>query len=266
MDTESGADIFNDAVAEHYDRHVGRYNAELARALMAHAGVRPGQRALDVGCGPGALTRELVAVLGSDQVAGVDPSPSFVAAARERLPGVDIRVAPAELLPFDDATFDHALAQLVVNFMSDARTGLTEMARVTRRKGRVSAATWDYGQGMTFLRAFWDAAIAVDRDAAAFDEAVTMSYCKPDELQDLLYDVGLVNITIDSAEPSARYDSFDELWQPLLGGIGPSGVYVRSLNQARRAALALEYRRLLGVGDGPFTLTARAWLASGEVA
>ncbi len=258
--------MFNFADADQYDRHVGRYNAELARALIAFAGVRPGQRALDVGCGPGALSRELVATLGAEHVTAVDPSPSFVAAAQARMPGVDVRVATAELLPFDNATFDHALAQLVVNFMTDARAGVTEMARVTRRGGRVSAATWDYGQDMTMLRAFWDAAIAVDPAGAAHDEAVTMRYCKPDELRDLFYEVGLVNASIDAAEPSARYESFDDLWQPLLAGIGPSGLYLRSLDESNQAAFKVAYRRILGVDDSPFTLTARAWLASGEVA
>ena len=258
--------MFNTADADHYDRHVGRYNAELARALITHAGVRPGQRGLDVGCGPGALARELVALLGADHVAAVDPSPSFVAAAQARMPGVDVRVATAEQLPFADAAFDHALAQLVVNFMTDPYAGIAEMARVTRVGGRVSAATWDYGGGMTFLRAFWDAAIAIDPAAVAFDEAVTMSYCRPDELHDLFASGGLVDVTVDSAEPRASYANLDDLWQPLTGGIGPSGIYLRSLEPPLQAALKMEFSRLLGVGDSPFELTARAWLASGEVA
>ena len=264
--TNDGSAMFTAAAAEHYDRHVGRYNAQLARSLMALAGVRPGQRALDVGCGPGALTHELAAVLGPEHVAAVDPSPSFVAAARERLPGVDVRVASAEQLPFGNDTFDHALAQLVVNFMADAPSGIAEMARVTRPGGRVSAATWDYGEGMTFLRHFWDAAIALDAAAVASDEAVTMSYCRPDELRDLLDAEGLVDVAVDSAEPRASYANLDDLWLPIMGGIGPSGVYLRSLDTAQQAALKLEFGRLLGVGDEPFELIARAWLATGEVA
>lgn len=261
-----GAHLFTAANAEHYDRHVGRYNSELARALIAFGGVRPGQHALDVGCGPGALASELAALLGPERVAAVDPSPSFVAAAREKLPWVDIRVAAAEELPFGDATFDHALAQLVVNFMADAPTGMAEMTRVTRRGGRVSAATWDYGDGMTFLRRFWDAATAIDPAAAAFDEAVTMSYCRPDELRDLFDASGLVNVDVDAAETSAGYHNLDDLWLPIVGGIGPSGVYLRSLDEAHQAALKAEFARLLDVGDAPFELSARAWLASGEVA
>ena len=255
--------MFNSA--EHYDRHVGRYNAELARALISFAGVRPGQRVLDVGCGPGALTRELVAVVGADHVAAVDPSHSFAEACRARLPGVDVRIASAEELPFANATFDHALAQLVVNFMAGAKDGVTEMRRVTRPGGRVSAATWDYASEMTFLRRFWDAAIATDAQAAAVDEAVTMRYCNPDELRDLLASTGLVDIAISSAVPHAAYANFDDLWEPITGGIGPSGVYVRSLDEQAQGVLKDAYRAILGVGDAPFELTARAWLACGVV-
>jgi ubiquinone/menaquinone biosynthesis C-methylase UbiE len=255
--------MFNSA--EHYDRHVGRYNAELARALISFAGVRPGQRVLDVGCGPGALTRELATVVGADHVAAVDPSPAFAEACRARLPGVDVRVASAEELPFADASFDHALAQLVVNFMADAPAGVTQMRRVTRPGGRVSAATWDYASEMTFMRRFWDAAIATDPQAAAVDEAVTMRYCKPDELRALLEAVGLEDVAVSSAVPHAVYANFDVLWEPITGGIGPSGVYVRSLDEQGRQALKDAYRHLLGVGDAPFDLTARAWLACGVV-
>jgi SAM-dependent methyltransferase len=258
--------MFKSADAEHYDRHVGRYNAELARALIDLAAVRPGQRALDVGCGPGALTRELAEVLGPANVAAVDPSPAFVATATARLPGVDVRQAAAEQLPFDDDTFDHALAQLVVNFMTDAIAGVGEMARVTRRGGRVSAATWDYAEGMTFLRVFWDAAIAMDRAAVAVDEGLSMRYCTHDELRDLLVECGLRDVKTDSATPRATYANLDDLWLPILGGIGPSGVYLRSLEPGQQAELRNEYARRLGVGDAPFELGARAWLASGEVA
>jgi SAM-dependent methyltransferase len=260
----NGAALFSAADAAQYDRHVGRYNAELARSLIAFAGVSAGQTALDVGCGPGALTRELATVLGVQNVVAVDPSPSFVAAARARLPNIDIRVAAAESLPFDDDSFDHVLAQLVVNFMTDARAGVSEMARVTRRGGRVSAATWDYGDGMTFLRRFWDAAVEVAPAASAKDEALTMRHCTPDELRDLLMSAGLANVAVGSAEPRASYLGFEDLWAPIASGIGPAGAFLLSLDETKVAVLKQEYRRVLNVGDGPFELTARAWLASGE--
>ena len=88
--------------AEAYDRFMGRYSVPLAPQLADLAGVAAGQRVLDVGCGPGALTTELVARLGPASVSAVDPSEPFVAAARERHPGVSVQRAAAEELPFED--------------------------------------------------------------------------------------------------------------------------------------------------------------------
>ena len=89
--------------ADAYLRFMGRYSEPLAAQFADLAGVRHGQRLLDVGCGPGALTAELAGRAGPEAVSAVEPSGSFAAAARERLPGVDIRQAAAERLPFGDA-------------------------------------------------------------------------------------------------------------------------------------------------------------------
>src|SRR3990172_7442031 len=141
-----------------YDSYMGRYSDPLARELLRAAGVEPGQRALDVGCGPGALTAALVSALGPGSVAAVDPSEPFVEACRRRNPGVEVRAGAAESLPFPDPSFDAVLAQLVVQFMSDAPSGVREMRRVARPGGVLAACTWDYGDGMTMLRTFWSAA------------------------------------------------------------------------------------------------------------
>ncbi len=253
------------APAEAYDRHIGRYGRELARALIAAAGVQPGGRALDVGCGPGALTSELVAATGAEHVAAVDPSVPFAEACRLRLPGVRVEVAPAEALPFADAAFDHAFAQLVVNFMSDPLGGVREMRRVTRPGGTVVAAVWDYAGEMTLLRRFWDAAIALDPDAADRDEGRCMPYCTPGSLGGLWREAGLAEVSVAPVVVSADYDDFEDLWQPLELGVAPSGAYVTALAPERRAALKQELQRRLGVGDEPFRLPARAWVATGKV-
>ena len=251
--------------AEAYDRLVGRYSHELARTLIDAARVQPGARALDVGCGPGALTSELAAVLGAAQVAAVDPSPPFVDACRQRLPGVHVQVASAEALPFEDAAFDHTLSQLVVNFMTDAPTGVSEMRRVTRPGGTVTAAVWDYAGEMTLLRAFWDAAVALDASAEQRDEGRCMAFCSPEELGDLWSSAGLAEVGVSAVVVSAGYDGFEDLWAPLELGVAPSGAYAASLTPERRAALKEELRRRLGVGDQPFRLPARAWCATGRV-
>ena len=153
-----GAETFR-ASAAAYDRHVGRYSAQLAEALIAFAGVEPGMRALDVGCGPGcAHGGARAAARGGSSVCAADPSEPFAEACRARLPGVEVVVAGAESLPFDDSAFDITLSQLVVNFMRDAEAGVREMSRVTRPGGIVASCVWDYAGEMTLLRAFWDAA------------------------------------------------------------------------------------------------------------
>src|SRR6266511_2696536 len=148
--------------ADAYDRFMGRYSLLLSPQLADLAGVRDGQRVLDVGCGPGALTAELVRRLGPAAVAAVDPSQPFVVAARARYPGVTVLQASAEQLPFPDRTFDAALAQLVVHFMADPVLGLTEMARVTRPDGVVAACVWDHAGGQGPLSLFWQAARELD--------------------------------------------------------------------------------------------------------
>ena len=152
-----------DVAADAYGRFMGRYSEPLADQLVELAGVRAGMRALDVGCGPGVLTARLVDRLGADHVAALDPSPSFVAAARERCPGVDIRQGTAEALPYDDGAFDVALANLVVHFMSDPVGGLREMGRVG---GVVAATVWNHASSTGPLSTFWQAVKDLDPDAA----------------------------------------------------------------------------------------------------
>ena len=262
MATPRGAATFR-ATADAYDRHIGRYGPDLARARCDAAGVAEGHSAVDVGCGPGALASELVRRLGIDAVAAVDPSPSFVEGCRARLPGLRVEEAAAERLPFPDASFDRALAQLVVNFMTDPPAGVGEMVRVTRPGGVVGAAVWDYGGAMTLLRAFWDAAVALDPAAAALDEGRSMPFCTQEDLAGLWSGAGLADVHVAAVEAGAHYDGFDDLWRALEAGVGPSGAYVLGLDVDGRAALADELQRRLGVGSRPFRLTARAWVVTG---
>jgi len=260
----AGAATFLTA-ADAYDRHIGRYGSALAAELIQVAGVGRGQRALDVGCGPGALTQALATLLGPAAVAAIDPSPPFVAACRARVPGADVREGTAEALPWDDGAFDAVLSQLVLNFVEDPLRGVREMRRVGRPGAVVAACVWDYAGGMTLLRRFWDAALRVDPEgAAAHDEGRVMRFCAPDELRDLWSAAGLTDVTGGELSVSARYESFDALWEPLERGVAPSGAYAVALDPPRRAALRAELRRLLVAPTGPFTLAARAWWVAGR--
>src|SRR6185503_437637 len=166
-----------------------------AAALIDAVGVEPQSRVLDVGCGPGGLALEVAKVVGEENVTAVDPSQAFVSVARARLPSSDVRVAAAEELPFEDDAFDAAFAQLVVNFMTDPERGVGEMKRVVKPGGSVAACTWDYRDGMTMLRTYWDAAHEVAPDEAAeFDEGKNMRYATVEELTGLWRAVSLDDV------------------------------------------------------------------------
>jgi SAM-dependent methyltransferase len=249
-----------DVAATAYDRFMGRYSSLLSPQMADLADVTAGQRVLDVGCGPGALISELVARLGADDVAAVDPSASFVEAAAERNPGVDVRLASAELLPFPDDSFDAAIAQLVVHFMAEPIRGISEMARVVRPGGVVAACVWDHAGGQGPLGLFW--AVARSLDPEVEDES-DLAGAREGHLADLFEQAGLEMVESSVVASDLRLPSFDAWWEPFTGGVGPAGAYVARLSPERQAELRERCRAALP--DGAFTLPARAWAARGVV-
>jgi len=237
---------------------MGRYSEPLAARFADLAAVRRGQRVLDVGCGPGALTAELVGRLGLGAVCAVDPSPQFIAAVRERLPGIEVAVAAAERLPFPDGSFDAALAQLVVHFMADPVAGLHEMGRVTRLGGTVAACVWDHGGDRGPLTTFWRA--VRDLDPSAPDES-GLAGVGEGQLAGLFDQAGLTVVKATALTVQVRHATFGDWWQPFTLGVGPAGMYVASLTGERRGLLRERCRELLG--DGPLDVSATAWAVTG---
>ena len=254
------------AAVDAYDRHVGRYGPELAAEMLRVTGVRAGQRALDVGCGTGALTIALAEVLGAGNVAGIDPSERFVAACRARVPGADVREGTAEELPWGDAEFDVVLAQLAVDGLSDARRGAAEMRRVARPGGIVAACVWDFAAGMTLLRAVWDAAVEVDEELArSFGADKRNPFSRPRELEELWRTTGLERVELGQVEAGADYADFDDLWYPFANGVGNLGRFREALDKRGRERLKRGAAERLGSPSGPFRLTAMAWSVRGTV-
>ena len=244
--------------ADAYDRFMGRYSDVLAPQFADLAGVSTGQRVLDVGCGPGALTAELVRRLGASSVASVDPSDHFVTAARERHPGVSVHRASAELLPFPDEAFDATLAQLVVHFMADPVVGLREMRRVTRRDGVVAACVWDHGGGHGPLTVIWDAARELDPDV---EDESQLPGAREGHLEELFHTAGLRKTEATGLTIHVEHPSFDDWWEPFTLGVGPAGRYTAALDPKRQAELRERCRDMLPAGG--FAVTARAWAVRG---
>jgi len=261
MTDVAGAKDFT-ATGEAYDRFMGRYSQLLAPLFADFCRVEHGQRLLDVGCGPGALIAVAADLLGPGAVVGVDPSPSFVAACRQRHADVDVRVGAAEDLPVDDASFDRALAQLVIHFVTDAPRSIAEMRRTVRPGGLVGVCVWHGTEGMSLLHVVNQAREAVEPSTG---EPEARPFGGEGELADLLAGAGLHDVEEALLTVTARYPGFEELWASLLEGVGPAGAYVVSLASDVRERYRAALFDLVGAPAGDFTLTATARAARGTV-
>ncbi len=244
-----------------YDEFMGRYSRLLAAEFADAADVQAGQVALDVGCGPGALTGELVRRLDATSVCAVDPSEPFLAACRSRHPGVDVRLGGGEEIPFEDGRFDRVLSQLVLHFVTDADRVANEFLRVLRPGGIAAACVWDFAEGMQMLRAFWDAALAVRPDAP--DEATTLRFGGPGEIASLLEDAGFDDVAEQTLTVHSGYASFDELWSGFLAGVGPAGGFLVHRDADEQDAVRGEMFSRLGEPTGALELRAVARSARG---
>jgi SAM-dependent methyltransferase len=256
------------SAGEAYERFMGRWSRDLAPLLVEFAGVRNGDEVLDVGSGTGALTRAIAAVAPTSRIVGIDPAAPYVAFAQSRHPGDLIRfeVGDAQQIRFPSGSFDETLSLLVLNFIPDPATALSEMIRVTRPGGSVTAAVWDYGQEMEMLRVFWDEAVALDPSAAARDER-RMPLCRKGELGALWRRHRLRDVSEKALTIRMQFSAFDDYWSPFLDRQGPAGGYVAALAPHEREQLQRRLRRrLLGEGaDRPIVLRARAWAVRGIV-
>jgi SAM-dependent methyltransferase len=230
-----------------YDCFMGRFSRRLAVLFADFAGVEEGDRALDVGAGTGALTEELVR---RGAVAAVaEPSAAFAASLRGRFPALDVREAPAEGLPWPGESFDVALAQLVVAFMSDARAGVAEMARVAG--GRVAVCMWDFDDQQLL------ATVNRVRNRLGSTTTEPGAYRTGPALAELLG----AGSEVEALDVEADYEDFEDFWSALLGGVGPHGAWAASLDGEEREAVRTELFRELGEPAGGFTLSGRAWAA-----
>lgn len=258
-------DVWADGDA--YEFYMGRWSRQVAVGFVSLLDLPPGGSWLDVGCGTGALTAAILDIADPAETVGIDPSEGFVQRARTQLsdPRAGFEIGDAMALDFPDGRFDAAVSGLVLNFVPEPATAVAELVRVTRPSGTTAAYVWDYAEGMTMLRHFWDAAIELDPAAAALDEGVRFPLCRPDTLLTLWEDVGLADVKVERLVVEARFVDFNDYWSPFLGGQAPAPGYVVSLSEDQRTALRdLLHRQLPIHSDGSMTLPVQAWAVSGR--
>ena len=163
---DSDLDAFNTFEATGWERQartygdvVGRVTSRLVDPLLDAAGVGPGRRVLDLATGPGYAAAAAVA-RGADVVA-VDVAPAMVELARRLHPGLDVRQADAEALPFRDADFDAAVSNFVVPHLGRHDRAVAELVRVLRPGGCLALTTWDTPDRARLQGVFLEAFAAV---------------------------------------------------------------------------------------------------------
>lgn len=254
--------------AEAYERFMGRWSRRIARLFVAWLGVAPGARWVDVGSGTGALSEAILDGAAPRSVVGVEPSGTFLEAARRDVgdPRARFVSGSAEAIPLPDASADVAVAGLVLNFVAEPRAAVIEMARVVRPDGTVGAFVWDYGKGMPILQVFWRVAMALDPAARPRVEALRFPSAAAGPLAELFESGGLGDVRVDAIEISAVFTDFEDYWEPYLAGTGPGPAYVASLPEAARIRLREALRAGLPTeADGTIHLPTRAWAVAGRV-
>jgi SAM-dependent methyltransferase len=245
----------------HYEQYVGRWSRKVAPLFLAGLDAPQGRRWLDVGCGTGALCAAILDHCAPTTVTGVEPSAGFLKTAKENLGDlVTLHSGSATAIPLGDAEIDVVVSGLVLNFVDDPLAALAEMARVSKPGGVIAAYVWDYAGKMEFMRHFWDAAVALDPDAAPLDEGVRFPLCQPAALEDLFVRAGLKTVAVTAIDIPTRFANFDEYWQPFLGGQGPAPAYTVSLADKARTRLRDHVQARMPVEpDGAIALMARVW-------
>lgn len=250
-----------------YEQYVGRWSRRVAPRFLSWLGIPAARRWLDVGCGTGALCSVILDHCAPSSVTGVEPSEGFLRSATERIgERANLRQGNATAIPLEADSIDATVSGLVLNFVPDPQAGIAEMARVTRSGGVIGAYVWDYSGRMELMRYFWDAAVALDPEAAKLDEGPRFPLCRPEALKALFTRAGLVNVETSEIDVPTPFSSFEDYWRPFLGGQGPAPAYAISLDEPRRSRLRERLRERLPVqADGSVSLIARAWAIRGTV-
>lgn len=249
-----------------YDQFMGRWSALVAPEFLRWLAVPPAVRWLEIGCGTGSLTRRILETSRPRGIVAVDSLGEFISYAQQQLDSSSIHFMAglAQSLALRASSCDAVVSGLLLNFVPQPAAALSEMRRVTRPGGKIGVFVWDYAAGMAMLRHFWDAAVELDKNALDFDEGRRFPICQEGELEALFREGGMKQIETTAVQITTRFESFDNYWQPFLGGVGPAPSYTARLTEPNRQELEEKLRQSLPINkDGSISLPARAWAVKG---
>jgi ubiquinone/menaquinone biosynthesis C-methylase UbiE len=267
------ADAFNafEAVgwerqAPTYDAFFGRITTRLVDPLLDAASVAAGSRVLDVATGPG-YAAAAAAKRGASVVA-VDVAPAMVELARRLHPGLDVRQADAETLPFDDRSFDAAVSNFVVPHLGRPERAVAELVRVLTDGGALALTTWDAPDRMrvlgVFLESFAEAGATPPDDLPVGPPF--FRFADDATFAGLLGDQGLTDIDVRTVEFTHRVSDADELWNGMLTStVRTSATFFGQLESTRSAIREAFDRRVVEFERGDqLELPVSAKVASGR--
>lgn len=260
---------FSAVSGDGYELQMGRWSRLLAGRFLDFAGLTDSGRVLDAGCGTGALSGELLRRTKEAQIVGIDISPAYIAhaAASAGSPRIDFATGDLTALAFPDADFDQVYSQLVLHFVPKTDLAISELVRVAKPGGTVSAAVWDARGGLTFNRFFLDTAAMLDASADELRKRnFTRPLTRPGELARAWDTAGLVERRAGEVTIRTDFASFDDYWAPFDGDDGPIPAYLQSVTSDIHQQIKDAVRRafLDGEEDGPRSFTATAWVVTGK--
>ena len=240
--------LFTDGEA--YERMMGRWSRLVGEVFLDWLDVPKDLRWLDVGCGNGAFTEELIARCSPSALIAIDPSDDQLAYARTRpgAKGAEFRVGDAQKLVFDGGSFDVAVMALVISFLPAPALAAAEMARVVRPGGWVATYMWDVPGGGVPVDPVYKAIESLGL-GSSFPPNPEVS--RRDVMQDLWKQSGLASVDTRVIRIPVAYSNFDDFWHSNTVSIGPQGKLIESMSTSAREQLRTHLRERLPItSDG----------------
>ncbi len=248
-----------------YERMMGRWSKLAGRIFLDWLDPPQNLRWIEVGCGNGAFTDELIARCAPAAVSAIDPSEGQLAFARTR-PGASLaqfQIGDAQALPFADRSFDAAVMALVITFVPDAAKAVSEMARVVRPGGLVATYMWDTMAGGVPLAPL---EVALKSLGKAPPSRVNPAASRRETMQAFWQAAGLQTIETRQIRIPVLYSSFDDFCESNLVPIGPSGQLISAMPPNELQELKARLREQLPIGaDGRIAYEAFANAIKGRV-